>query len=241
MYRILKGAFALGVRRRVLTASPLDGLALSEVPKQRNARSIDVLDDAGITRLVAAGASERWRAALALAGHGGLRLGEVRALRWQDIDLDADLLHVRRSLLPDGTAKAPKTEAGIRPVPILPALRKLLVEWKLRSPHTRPSDVVVCTAEGQPVQERNLRRALDQAKDEAGMGATEARLSWHSLRHSFASALATNLEVPSTTLARIVGHADAGFTLKLYAKDARDDAALAADVLHRAARAGVGA
>jgi integrase len=240
VYRILKGSFALGVRRGVATRSPLDGLAPSEVPKQRNARDIDVLDDARIAQLVNAGASERWRAALALAGYAGLRLGEVRGLRWQDIDLDADLIHVRCSLLPDGTPKPPKTAAGMRPVPILPALRKLLVAWRLRSPHTRPTDVVICTAEGYPVQERNLRRALDAAKEAAGMEATDARLSWHSLRHAFASALATDLDVPSTTLARIVGHADAGFTLKLYAKDARDDAALAADVLDRAARAGVG-
>ena len=78
----------------------------------------------------------------------------------------------------------------MRPVPILPALRKLLVAWRLRSPHTRPADVVICTAEGQPVQERNLRRALDAAKDAAGMDAIEGRLSWHSLRHAFASTLA---------------------------------------------------
>jgi hypothetical protein len=51
--------------------------------------------------------------------------------------------------------------------------------------------------------------------------------------------MATELQVASTTLAKIVGHADAGFTLRLYAKDARDDAALTADVLDRAARAGV--
>jgi integrase len=31
-------------------------------------------------------------------GYAGLRLGEVRGLRWQDIDLEAGLLHVRRSL-----------------------------------------------------------------------------------------------------------------------------------------------
>lgn len=69
--------------------------------------------------------------------------------------------------------------------------------------------------------------------------AARARLSWHSLRHAFASALATDLEVPSTTLARIIGHADAGFTLKLYARDARNDATIAADMLARAKRAGI--
>ena len=68
-----------------------------------------------------------------------------------------------------------------------------------------------------------------------------AGLSRHSLRHSFASMLATDLDVPGTTLARLTGHADAGFTLKMYAGDGRDDAAVAADVLRRAAAAKVGA
>ena len=172
-------------------------------------------------------------------GYAGLRLGEVRGLRWQDIDLEAGLLHVRRSLQPDGTPTPPKTEAGKRAVPLLPALRRLLVAWRLRSPHTRPADPVICTAEGRPVQERNLRRALNAAKVAAGLDKTEGRLSSHSLRYAFASAMATELQVASTTLAKIVGHEYAGFTLRLYAKDARDDAALTADVLDRAARAGV--
>ena len=55
-----------------------------------------------------------------------------------------------------------------------------------------------------------------------------------SLRHSYASMLATDLELPATTLARITGHADAGFSLKVYAKDARDESAVVTDVLARA-------
>jgi integrase len=239
VHRILRGSFALALRRGIVTRSPLDGLAPSEVPKQRNARRVEVLDGAALARLVAAAVSERWQAAIGLGGYAGLRLGEIRALTWADIDLDAGLMHVRRSMLPDGTVKAPKTEAGVRVVPLLPALRRLLVAWQLRSPHVRPADLLICSADGRPVQEQNLRRALNLAKEAAGLDATEGRLSWHSLRHSFASALATDLELPSTTLARIVGHADAGFTLKLYARDARDEQALAADVLARAKRAGV--
>jgi hypothetical protein len=111
-----------------------------------------------VAALVEAGTTERWQAALGLAGYAGLRLGEIRALTWADIDFEAGTLSVRRSLLPDGTAKAPKTEAGIRAVPLLPALRRLLVTWKLCSPYTEPGALVVATADGKAVSERNLRR-----------------------------------------------------------------------------------
>jgi integrase len=123
---------------------------------------------------------------------------------------------------------------------MLPALRRLLAAWNLRSPWTRPADLVVCTAAGGPVQERNLRRALDDAKREAKLDATADRLSWHSLRHSFASMLATDLELPATTLARLTGHADAGFTLRVYARDARDETSVVKDVLARANAARMG-
>lgn len=241
VHRILAGSFSLAVRRGILTRSPMDGLAPSERPKQKNARRIAVLDGETMQRLVAAGTSERWRAALALAGYAGLRLGEIRGLTWADVDLDAGTVTVRRSMLPDGTPKAPKTDAGARSVPLLPALRRRLVEWKLQAPHSQPAELVIGTAAGKPIAERNLRRALEDAKVAAGLDGLDERLSMHSLRHSFASMLATDLELPATTLARLTGHADAGFTLRVYARDGRDDATLVADVLARASGAGVGA
>ena len=72
------------------------------------------------------------------------------------------------------------------------------------------------------------------------MNGRDDRLSWHSLRHSFASMLATDLELPATTLARLTGHSDAGFTLRVYARYSRDEAAVVEDVLLRATGAGIG-
>ena len=44
VHRIVRGAFALAARRGLLTRSPADGLAPAEVPRQRNARRVEVLD-----------------------------------------------------------------------------------------------------------------------------------------------------------------------------------------------------
>ena len=147
--------------------SPVEGLTDGEKPSQKNKTKIAVLDDAEIERLIAAASTERWKAAIGLAGYAGLRLGEVRGLQWGDLDLDANVVHVRRSLLPDGTPVPPKTEAGCRSIPMLPALRRALVTWKVKSPYTAPNDYVIVAAGAVHVMERNLRRALDNAKQVA--------------------------------------------------------------------------
>jgi integrase len=205
----------------------MDGISKAERPRQRNKRNVARLVSADVDRLIVAASTDRDRAAIGLAAYAGLRIGEVRALHWSEVDFDAGTITVLRSCLEDGSFKEPKSEAGVRTVPMLPTLRKLLV------PLARFDGLVIATHDGKPVQERNLRRSLDATKQRAAMDGTEARLSWHSLRHSFGSYLATELELPATTVARIMGHADAGFTLRAYARDARSDVDLTADVLAR--------
>jgi len=73
---------------------------------------------------------ERWRAASLLVLTTGLRRGEVLGLRWEDVDLEAGIVHVRQaaSVVQDADGRrsrtvltTPKTRAGRRDVPIIPA------------------------------------------------------------------------------------------------------------------------
>ena len=112
VFRIVKGVFGLAQRRGIVTSNPCDGLTSAERRKERNKQKIERLDSATVSTFIAAASTERWTAGLALAGLGGLRLGEVRGLERGDIDLAGNTISVRRSLLPDGTAKATKTEAA---------------------------------------------------------------------------------------------------------------------------------
>jgi integrase len=227
IYRILAGTFAHALRRGLVSRNPMDGISKAERPRQRNQRNVARLVSADVDRLITAASTDRDRAAIGLAAYAGLRIGEVRALHWAEVDFDAGTVTVLPSCMEDGSFKQPKSEADVRTVPMLPALRELLV------PLARFDGLVIATHDGKSVQERNLRRSLDAAKRRAGMDGTEARLSWHSLRHSFGSYLTTELELPPTSVARLMGHGDAGFTLRAYARDARSVADLTADVLAR--------
>ena len=132
-------------------------------------------------------------------------------------------------------AKATKTEAGERTVALFPELRRLLVAWKVKSPFTDREDYVLCTASRGPVQQRNAQRALEKAKDAAGLDSLEGRLSWHSLRHSAGSIWLTEYGIPVTTVSAMMGHANPSFTLACYGRDPRDEQTMIADVLARAA------
>ena len=141
-------------------------------------------------------------------------------------------------MLPDGRAKPPKTDAGVRVVPLFPELRQLLLRWKVRSPFTDPEDYVLVTASRGPVQQRNAQRTLAKAKEAAGLDSLEGRLSWHSLRHSAGSVWLTEYGLPVTTVSAMMGHANPSFTLACYGRDPRDTETMVADVLARAAAAG---
>ena len=66
----------------------------------------------------------RDRALWACAFHAGLRFGELRALRWEHVDLAEGRLHVRESMDDKKAITAPKTRAGVRTLPITLHLRK---------------------------------------------------------------------------------------------------------------------
>jgi integrase len=71
------------------------------------------------------------RAIYATALYAGLRLGELQALQWDDIDLNGDLVHVRRNWDRQAGFVAPKSRSGDRRVPITPTLRRELLNHRL--------------------------------------------------------------------------------------------------------------
>jgi integrase len=72
------------------------------------------------------------RAIFAVALYAGLRLGELQALQWADIDLDNNLIHVRQGWDRQSGFIEPKSRSGVRRVPITSTLRRELVAHRLQ-------------------------------------------------------------------------------------------------------------
>jgi integrase len=167
------------------------------------------------------------RAMLATLTFAGLRISELLALRWRDLDLANGWLTVGQA----------KTDAGRRKIKIRGALRDELVTLKARGAAS-PAGYVFATSTGQRFGSENFRnRVLAAAVRRANETLSEhdeaplPRLTPHGLRRTFASLLYALGEPPTVVMAEM-GHTTPGLALNLYAKVMRrgedENAALAA-------------
>jgi integrase len=151
---------------------------------------------------------------------GGLRVSEMCDLHRRHVDLAGGRLRVR------GT----KTDAADRDVDLLPRLRDELAAYKAQHPNAAAHDLVFPTSTGRPRDKHNVRnRVLAPAIEAAdvmlaarGQSPLPEGLTAHKLRHSFASLLVALGHDPRHVMSQL-GHADAKFTLELYAHSVAAD------------------
>ena len=79
-------------------------------------------------------APPRWRAFVVTAIFTGMRASELRGLRWDDLDIDIGVIHVRQRADAWGTMGPPKSKAGRRDIPLVPMVINALREWRLACP-----------------------------------------------------------------------------------------------------------
>ncbi|MBA3330704.1 MAG: site-specific integrase [Actinobacteria bacterium] len=155
---------------------------------------------------------ERDRAIWATALYAGLRRGELMALRWEDVDLAAGVIHVERAYdEKDRVVVEPKSRAGRRTVPIVGALRDVLVEHKARE--RRETGLVFGSTPETPFQPSNVWRRAQTAWKRAGMRS----IGLHEARHTFASVLIA-AGVNAKAITTYMGHASIQTTYDLYGK-----------------------
>jgi integrase len=120
-----------------------------------------------------------WRTLILVALRTGMRQGELRALRWQDVDLVAGRIFVRQNIVRGhvGTPKSGKP----REIALGEEVRVALKAHRhLRGP------LVFCDMGGHVLTKGEMKHPLWRARKKAGL----RPIGWHVLRHTFASHLA---------------------------------------------------
>lgn len=163
----------------------------------------------------------RFHMAIALSYYTGMRLGECLSLKWADVDLDVNAIHVHTTMYDDGGAgvvqNIPKTQSSIRTIPIgsklvqeLRFMKKFQAEQKIAYGKFWHGDGFVCIQEnGKNLTASRMRYFAQWCRETFGGG------SFHSIRHTHATKLlesGLDLELVSKRL----GHSSIVLTAKVY-------------------------
>jgi len=201
----LRAILRRAVARGELAVNPMAGV---ELPAVRGRRDRVVSAEAAASLIETAPSGDRalWATAL----YAGLRLGELQALRWSDIDLDQGVLRVERSWDPKSGAIDPKSKAARRVVPITALLRNHLREHQLRQGRGGTGLVFGRSSE-RPFNPPSVQRRADTAWKADGL----KRLTPHEARHTFASFMIA-AGVNAKALSTYMGHANIATTMDRY-------------------------
>jgi integrase len=188
------------------------------------ARAVHAWTLADGRRLLVAARETRLYALYVLLAMVGLRRGEVLALSWRDVDLDAGVLRVERQVqrirgLPELVVGPPKSKSSRREVSLPPYCVTVLREHYARQQDERQAagqewrdlGLVFPTARGTYMEPRNLNRHLSALCQRAGLDPT----GLHVLRHT-AATMAYALGVNWRQIQDMLGHSLLGTTMNLY-------------------------
>jgi len=156
-----------------------------------------------------------YRAMAYLAAVTGLRVSELLALKWEDVQFDLGEIHLTRAIVCQHVG-ALKTEASQKPIPMTKGLATVLMDWRAKCPYNQDMDYVFASQKKHGTQplwpSSAMSKHIRPAAQRAGI---HKHVRWHVFRHSLATLLKENGE-DVKTVQECLRHADSKMTLDTY-------------------------
>lgn len=207
--QIISSAMKLAMEQKLIAHNPADGCALPRV-EHREMKTLPAEQLAAfLNEAKKTGTYEMYYLDLAT----GMRRGELLGLKWEDIDFDHGVIHIRRQVarLNGAVQEAPlKTKNSYRNISIGADAVELLKQKKEQD--NGKSVYVFPSPTGGPLAPDSVLHMLHRVLERAGL----PKIRFHDLRHTFAT-LALQNGVDIKTVSGMLGHFSAGFTLDTYA------------------------
>lgn len=171
----------------------------------------------------------------------GVRVGEMLALKWTDVDLTNNTIHIHKTFQNykeyesatevtyyNRIKQSTKTLNGIRYIPLNYQCKEYinLLKQYDREEHI-VSDYIACTQKGTHSTARNLQRSLDRLTRDANI---TTHISLHTLRHTFGSTLLRR-HVDIAIISKLMGHANITITYNKYIHVIQEEQAKAMDMV----------
>lgn len=233
---VLRRAMQDAMLDRIIEVNPVVGTKRPRVHKPKH----QTWTGAQVSKFLGYVADDRVAVLWVLALATGMRRGELCALRWSDVDLDAGVLHVEQSVTVQKSGRtyaSPKNHER-RDVSIDPRTASVVRTWRKSQAAERlawgaayrnADDLVFTWEDGRPVAPDWVSRAFVDAQQGSGL----PRLKLHEARHTHATLLLRE-SVPVHVVAKRLGHRDPSVTLNVYADAIPDDDGRAVETFSRA-------
>lgn len=253
VHTVLRPTFQLAVRDGLIRVNPCDGV-MAEVKKRpgrnhgvRHALTLEQ-QRAFMNYISDHPVYYRWRPLFTVLLGTGCRIGEVIGLRWKDLDYEKGMISINHSVTyyprSDNSYRCefqvslPKTDAGIRTIPMMEEVRDAFLEEKAMQKETGiknemevdgMSGFIFCNRFGNLHNPQAINRAIKRitenhnseeivkAKKEKRTPVIIPHFSCHHLRHTFCTRFCEN-ETNVKVIQAVMGHANIETTLDIYAE-----------------------
>lgn len=255
IHTILHPIFATAVRDGYIRVNPTDGV-MAEIKKsndwekpKRHALSVQE-QEAFVEFTKSHSVYSHWLPLFTVLLGTGCRVGEIVGLTWDDCDFKNGIININHSLIyrPDEfTGKSgfyistPKTKAGEREIPMFEAVRKALLNERLRQMQEGFNQTVIDGYSGFIFSNRfngvlsphNINRAIERITRDYNVAESELaerqnreplllpHFSVHNLRHTFCTRMCEN-ESNIKVIQEIMGHSDISTTMDVYNEATHD-------------------
>ena len=144
--------------------------------------------------------------------YSGMRIGELIALEWQDVDFDKGIIHINKTAYRDKSKTGewevcidkPKTKSSERVIPLPTCIIELMKEYSI----TSKSDYVIENKKSERMSIRSYQYIFEKITEKVGV----RKLNFHAIRHTFATrAIECGMDIK--TLSEIMGHKNASIKI----------------------------